>query len=72
MAEVTITDIRKVPVLDPARLGKFDVLVLYSAGPGDNNTVFIPEESFNETTLIAKIRDEERRRTELRGKKLTI
>lgn len=72
MAEVTIIDVRKVPVLDPARLGKFDVLVLYQTSPGDNNTVFIPEEGFTEQSLIAKIRDEERKRTELRGKKLTI
>ncbi len=72
MAEVTILDVRKVPVIDPARLGKFDVLVLYETSPTDRNTVFIPEERFNEQALIQTIRDEERKRTELRGKKLTI
>jgi hypothetical protein len=56
LKEVTILATTDVPALDPARLGKTDVLVTYRVGPYQSGMVRIPKEEFTEETVKAAIK----------------
>jgi hypothetical protein len=53
--EITIVDHRRILSPDPARAGKWDILIRYEIGPGVQDNVLIPEEQFNEAAVKAAV-----------------
>jgi len=70
--EVEIVDIRKVPSVEPDRLGKFDYLVTYRIDPTHVYVIRIPEEKFNEEALKEAIKKDIEERTRWIGKKIAL
>jgi len=54
--QVDIIQVQKVPADPRTRFGKFDVQVSYKQKSGIVRTVTIPEEQYNDNTMILAIR----------------
>lgn len=67
-----IFDIRKVPSAEPARVGKYDQLVMYELDPMRRYIVRIPEEEFTEDLMIQKIKEDMEERGRFTGREFEI
>jgi hypothetical protein len=67
-----VFDIRKVPSADPARIGKYDQLVMYELDPMRRYIVRIPEEEFTEQKMIEAIKADMAERAQFAGKEYEI
>lgn len=67
-----IFDIRKIPSGDPARIGKYDHLVMYELDPMKRYIVKIPEEEFSEERMISAIREDMTERAKFTGKEFEV
>ncbi|GAJ02246.1 unnamed protein product, partial [marine sediment metagenome] len=67
-----IFDIRKVPSAEPARVGKYDQLVMYELDPMRRYIVRIPEEEFTEDLMIQKIKEDMEERGKFTGREFEI
>lgn len=72
MPEVTIVDTRRILSVDAKRMGKWDRLVAYSLGPGENHVVRIPDEELTEAAIRAAITADVKERATWAGKKLSV
>jgi len=63
-----IFDVRRVPSAEPDRIGKYDQLVMYELDPMRRYIVRIPEEGFNEATMIKVVKEDMAARAEYTGK----
>lgn len=67
-----IFDVRKVPSAEPARVGKYDQLIMYELDPMRRYIVRIPEEEFTEDRMIQAIKDDITERAKFTGKEYEI
>ena len=67
-----VFDIRKVPSADPARIGKFDQLVMYELDPMRRYIIRIPEEEFTEERMKEEIKKDMAERDKFTGKEYEI
>jgi hypothetical protein len=56
MAEVTITEVTRVPAREEARRGKYDRIVFYAVGNAPVRFVRVPDEGFSEQAALAAIK----------------
>jgi hypothetical protein len=71
-SKVKIFDIRKVPSSDPARIGKFDRLVMYELDPMRRYVVRMDDETFNDEAMKQAIKEDMTERASYTGKELEI
>jgi len=69
---VKIVERKKLPSVDPQRLGRYDLIFVVELTPGDVIFVRVSEEDFTEEKLLAAIRDQVKERGEWAGKELTL
>jgi len=67
-----IFDIRKVPSAEPARVGKYDQLVMYELDPMRRYIVRVPEEEFTEERMIRAVKEDMADRAQYTGKEYEI
>lgn len=72
MAQVKLLEMRRIPSPDPARVGKFDVLVVYELEDRSQHATLLPEEGLTDQKLAEQIKKEAGERARLIGKTLTI
>jgi len=70
--EAHIVEIMRTPSMDPARLGKVDVTVIFEIRPGEYDTIVIPEEEFDEERLKEEIKKAIEFRERWRGRRLRV
>lgn len=67
-----VFDVRKVPSGDPARVGKYDQLVMYELDPMRRYIVRIPEEDFSEDRMIEAVKADMAERAKFTGKEYEL
>lgn len=67
-----IFDVRKVPSAEPARIGKYDQLVMYELDPMRRYIVRMPEEDFTEDKMIEAVKADMAERAQYTGKEYEI
>ena len=63
-----VFDIRRVPSAEPARVGKYDQLVMYELDPMRRYIIRIPEDEFTEDRMIQEIKKDMEERSKFVGK----
>lgn len=69
---VKIVERKKLPSVDPKRLGKYDLIFVVELAPGDMIFVRVPDEEFTEEKLQDAIREQIKERGEWAGKELQV
>ena len=64
----TVIDVRDLPAADPARMGKWDKIVVYEIDPEHRYSVAVPKETFSDDTLRAAVKADMEGRTKWVGK----
>jgi len=72
MAEIRILDTRRLLATDPARAGKSDRLVFYSADGGPVRTLRLPDEGLTEDRIKAAVKADLAELGALKGKTFTL
>jgi hypothetical protein len=72
MPEVKVIDVRRVPSVNPQRIGKFDRLVTFTPGPGQTHLIILADETFSEATLKEAMRKELETTGQFVGKTITL
>lgn len=67
-----VFDIRSVPSGEPARVGKYDKLVMYELDPMRRYVIKIPEEDFSEDRMIQAIKEDIAERGKFTGREFEI
>lgn len=67
-----VFDVRKVPSADPTRIGKYDQLIMYELDPMRRYIVRMPEEDFNEETMIKAVQADMAERAQYTGKEYEL
>ena len=67
-----IFDVRKVPSAEPARVGKYDQLIMYELDPMRRYIVRVPEEEFTEERMIRAVKEDMAERAQYTGKEYEI
>ncbi len=67
-----VFDIREVPSGDPARVGKYDKLVMYEFDPMRRYIIKIPAEEFTEQLMLEAIKRDVAERAQFTGKEYEI
>ena len=65
-------DVRKVPSAEPARVGKYDQLIMYEIDPMRRYIVRMNDEDFNEDAMIKAIAADMAERDKFVGKEYEI
>lgn len=66
--EFKVIDVRDLPSADPARMGKWDKIIVYEIDPEHRYSVAVPAETFSEDTLRAAVKADMQGRTKWVGK----
>lgn len=69
---VKIVERKKLPSVDPQRLGRYDLIFVVEVAPGDVIFVRVPDDDFTEEKLQDAIRAQIKERGEWAGKELNI
>lgn len=64
----TVIDVRDLPSADPARMGKWDKIVVYEVDPEHRYSVAAPAETFSEETLRTAVKADMQGRAKWVGK----
>lgn len=67
-----IFDVRRVPSAEPARVGKWDKLVMYELDPMRRYIVSLPEEDFTEEKMIQAVKADMADRAQYTGKEYEL
>jgi len=67
-----IFDVRRVPSAEPARVGKFDKLVMYELDPMRRYIVSLPEEDFTEDKMLEAVKADMAERAQYTGKEYEL
>ena len=67
-----VFDIRRVPSAEPARVGKYDQLVMYELDPMRRYIIRIPEDEFTEDRMIQEIKKDMEERSKFTGKEYEL
>ena len=67
-----IVDVRRVPSVEPDRIGKYDQLVMYELDAMRRYTVRIPDEGFTEERMVQAVREDILRRFRFTGREYEI
>ena len=67
-----IFDVREVPSAEPARIGKYDQLVMYELEPMQRYIVRIPSEEFSEEPMKRAVKEDMAKRAQYTGKEFEI
>jgi len=67
-----VFDVRKVPSADPARIGKYDQLVMYELDPMRRYIVRMPEDEFTEDRMLQEIKKDIEERSKYTGREFEI
>ena len=71
-AKARILDRRSLPSMNPDRRGKTDVVILYQVDTLGQYSIVIPEELASPDRVQAAIRDEVKKRNELRSQEFEV
>lgn len=69
---VKVVEVKKLPSVDPQRLGQYDRIFVVEVTPGDNLFVRVPDKDFTEEKLRAAIKAELQERSAWAGKEISL
>ncbi len=70
--KVKVLDVRRLPSMQPGRLGKHDRLVTFQVEGGGGDTVTVPDEQFDDEHVQAAIADALKERGAWIGRELEV